>query len=101
MKDPFTDDLERSLRDFVTNTSDEEFRRGLLEAEYDFYRNVEEPTFSMREVVFAGDVRIAEMGGVFPLGISNAQNLLVTQRLSAIVPETPAAADHQDLALAA
>lgn len=43
MKDPFTDDLERSLRDFVTNTSDEEFRRGLLEAEYDFYSNVEEP----------------------------------------------------------
>jgi hypothetical protein len=101
MKDPFTDDLERSLTDFVTNTSDEEFRRGLLEADYDYYSNVEEPHLAMREFVFTGEVRIGDIDGIFPLGISNAQNLLVTRKFSAIIAETPPAADHHDLALAA
>lgn len=101
--DPFTVHLDRSLTDFVTKTSDDEFRRAFHEAEYDFYSGVEEPTaLPMRELVFSGEVRIAELGGPFPIGVYNARNLLVTQRLSAIVAETPTpAADHQDLALAA
>jgi hypothetical protein len=43
MPSAFTDDLERSLTDFVANTSDDEFRRGLSEADYAFYSGVNEP----------------------------------------------------------
>lgn len=59
MKKRFTDELARTLSDFVRETSDEELRQAFEEADYAFYHKLDCPVSGLFDEAFRENVEVA------------------------------------------
>ncbi|HEY2711404.1 MAG TPA: hypothetical protein VGI60_02735 [Chthoniobacterales bacterium] len=94
MSTEFTDELRKSLSDFVQNTSDSEFYQALKDADYEFFSKVEEPKYTVTRGVSFSTVTYAKALDVKSLTFRKALRAITME------PELKGI-DHQDLALAA
>ncbi len=99
MSTEFTEELRRSLDDFVRNTTDAEFYQALQDADYSFFSQVEEPECYVvrRDVRRVQTATSAQAEVIFTTNFDEImRRMTVPTGIDGFV-----AADHQDLALAA
>ena len=99
MSTEFTEELRRSLSDFVRNSSDAEFYQGLRQADYEFFSQVEEPKFSqVRNIDFSVQLGVSDF---WELDLTAFAQAFVMQTIPFCDKTDDETVDHENLALAA